>query len=191
MCIWLRGSEATWPIWLVTCFNSYLYKEMERRLFIIRHGKSSWDHYGLEDSERPLATRGIRNAGQMAERLLALSMVPELLLSSPANRAMNTALLMSDCWGLGPEQLQIHDSLYMAYLGDIDQVVRGVSAEITNLAIFGHNPSFTEYANKFLELPLDNLPTAGVVVVTLVSETWGGIGLKDVKETYVDYPKRK
>jgi len=165
--------------------------EMERRLFIIRHGKSSWDNHGLQDIERPLAPRGISNAGQMAERLLALDLLPELLLSSPANRAMNTALLMSDCWGLGPEHLQIHDSLYMAYQRDIDQVVAGVSAEVMNLAIFGHNPSFTEYANKFLELPLDNLPTAGVVIVTLESESWGGIGLKDVKETYVDYPKRK
>jgi len=164
---------------------------MERRLFIIRHGKSSWDHAGLEDIERPLAMRGIRNAGQMAERLLALNLVPELLLSSPASRAMNTALIMSECWGLGAEHLQIHDSLYMAYIRDIDQVVASVSAETKNLAIFGHNPSFTEYANKFLEFPLDNLPTAGVVIVTMESENWGGIGLKDVKESYVDYPKRK
>jgi phosphohistidine phosphatase len=104
---------------------------------------------------------------------------------------MNTALIMSECWGLGAEHLQIHDSLYMAYPTDIDQVVADVSAETKNLAIFGHNPSFTEYANKFLEFPLDNLPTAGVVIVTMESENWRGIGLKDVKESYVDYPKRK
>ena len=164
---------------------------MERRLFIIRHGKSSWDHEDLEDIDRPLATRGIRNAGEMAERLQALKMVPELLLSSPASRARNTALIMSKSWGVGAENLQITDALYMACQSDIEEVVAGVSAAFMSLAIFGHNPSFTTYANSFLELPLDNLPTAGVVIVTLESENWREIGRKYVKETYVDYPKRK
>ena len=164
---------------------------MERRLYIIRHGKSSWDHAGLEDIDRPLANRGIRNAGEMAERLQADNLVPQLILSSPASRALNTALIMSKSWGIGPASLQIHDLLYMAYTSDIEQVVAGAPAEITDLAIFGHNPSFTVYANSFLELPLDNLPTAGVVIVTLESDDWGGIGRKHVKETYVDYPKRK
>jgi phosphohistidine phosphatase len=98
---------------------------------------------------------------------------------------------MSRSWNLSAENLQIIDALYMAYLSEIEQVIADVSAEIRNLAIFGHNPSFTAYANSLLELPLDNLPTAGVVILTLESENWDGIGRKHVKETYVDYPKRK
>lgn len=164
---------------------------MLRRLYIIRHGKSSWDHAGLEDIDRPLASRGIRNAGEMAERLQAAKLVPQLIYSSPASRALNTALIMSKSWGMGPEKLQIHDPLYMAYASEIEQVVAAAPSEITDLAIFGHNPSFTVYANGFLELPLDNLPTAGIVIVTLDSDSWGGIGPEHVKETYVDYPKRK
>jgi len=163
---------------------------MDRRLFIIRHGKSSWEHEGLEDIDRPLAPRGLRNAGEMAERLLKKKLVPQLVLSSPANRALNTARIMSERWGVGQENFQIHDTLYMAFLSEIEQVVASASADIRNLAIFGHNPSFTAYANSFLELPLDNLPTAGVVIVTLDSDSWSGIGRKHVKDTYVDYPKR-
>jgi len=185
MFTWLKGSGATWPIWPVTCFK------MERRLFIIRHGKSSWDHEGLDDIERPLATRGTRNAGEMAERLQALQLVPELLLSSPASRALNTAMIMSKVWELGPDSLQIHEPLYMAYLEEINQVIAGVAPEVRALAIFGHNPSFTMFANQFLTLPLDNLPTAGVVVFSLESESWDGIGRRDVKESYVDYPKKR
>lgn len=164
---------------------------MERKLFIIRHAKSSWDHPGLDDIDRPLADRGIRNAGEMAERLLARGLVPELLLTSPANRAMNTALIMSKIWGLDPEDLQIHEALYDAHISDIAGVVSGVPAEIAKLAIFGHNPSFTSYPNRFLKSPLDNLPTAGIVVVTLESKKWGGIDRKHVMECYVDYPKRR
>jgi len=164
---------------------------MERKLYIIRHGKSSWEHEGLDDIDRPLAERGIRNAGEMAERLLADGQVPRLIFSSPANRALNTALIMSKCWKMDPSELQIHDSLYLAYLSEIEQVVASAPAELRSLAIFGHNPSFTSYANLFLDLPLDNLPTAGVVIVTLESDSWGGIGRKHVKESYVDYPKRR
>ena len=163
---------------------------MERRLFIIRHGKSSWDHQGLDDIDRPLAERGIRNAAEMARRLQEKGMVPELLLSSPASRALNTALIMLRNWQLEPAKLQIHDDLYDAYLKEIEQVVATVPATVTQLAIYGHNPSFTIYPNQFLDKPLDNLPTAGVVIVTLESENWKGIGRKHVKETFVDYPKR-
>jgi phosphohistidine phosphatase len=127
----------------------------------------------------------------MAERLVAMDRIPQLILSSPASRALNTALIMSKTWKMDPEQLQIHEPLYMAYPSEIQQVVEGAPAEISDLAIYGHNPSFTAYANGFLELPLDNLPTAGVVIVTLESDSWVGIGRKHVKETYVDYPKRK
>jgi phosphohistidine phosphatase len=102
---------------------------MERRLFIIRHGKSSWDHQGLDDIDRPLADRGIRNAAEMARRLQEKGLVPELLLSSPASRALNTALIMLRNWQLDPTKLQIHDSLYDAYLKEIEEVVATVPAE--------------------------------------------------------------
>jgi phosphohistidine phosphatase len=164
---------------------------MERDLFIIRHGKSSWDDDRLDDIDRPLAGRGLRNSETMANRLLERGQLPELILTSPANRALNTALIMSRIWGLEKDSIQVHDELYMAYVSEISQVVATVPDEITRLAIFGHNPSFTLYANTFLDKPLDNLPTAGVVIVTLVSNSWAGIGESQVKKTFIDYPKKK
>ncbi len=164
---------------------------MERKLFIIRHGKSSWDNHGLDDFDRPLAERGIRSATDMAHRLNDLGLVPELILSSPASRALNTALIMSRIWHLEASALQIHDPIYMAYVSEIEQVVAETPSEIRHLAIFGHNPAFTMYANIFLEEALDNLPTAGVVIVTLEANGWNGIGRSHVKGTYLDYPKRR
>ena len=164
---------------------------MERKLFIIRHGKSSWDHHGLDDIDRPLAERGILNAEGMAKRLANMGLIPELLVSSPASRALNTALIMARFWMLKPSALQIHEPLYDAYISNIEKVVAGIPSKIQSLAIFGHNPSWTAYANEFLSHSLDNLPTAGVVVVTLESDSWKGIGLHQVKATHVDYPKKK
>ena len=163
---------------------------MERRLFIIRHGKSSWDNEGLDDIDRPLAERGTRNAYDMAQRLSELGLVPDLMLSSPASRALNTALIMSRVWALDPDALQIHDPLYDAHVKEIEQVVASAPHDVLNLAIFGHNPSFTIYANQFLDEPLDNLPTAGVVIVTLKASGWKEISRTHVQETFLDYPKR-
>jgi phosphohistidine phosphatase len=164
---------------------------MERRLYIIRHGKSSWDHEGLQDQDRPLADRGTRDAYAIAKRLKEEGRIPRLLFSSPAARALQTALIMSRVWELSPEALQIHDSLYEAYGEDIDQVVARAPAEVTDLAIFGHNPTFTLYANRFLDEPLDNLPTAGVVVLTFDTAGWSHIKNAGVVGSHVDYPKRK
>ncbi len=163
---------------------------MKRQLYIIRHGKSSWDNEGLDDIDRPLNDRGLRNAGKMAERLMAKGLIPDLIYSSPANRALNTALIMQRTWGLDPSRLEIFDDLYMAYLEEISDVVEKAPDKVESLAIFGHNPSFTMYANKFLRIPLDNLPTAGVVVVTLESDSWKRLGRKQVVDTFVDFPKR-
>ncbi|HER08964.1 MAG TPA: histidine phosphatase family protein [Bacteroides sp.] len=164
---------------------------MERKLFIIRHGKSSWEEEGLDDIDRPLADRGIRNADTMAHRLRESGDVPELIFTSPANRALNTAMIMARVWGLPAASLEVHDALYMAYESDIDAVVGMAPDPVRGLAIFGHNPSFTLYANRFLDTTLDNLPTAGVVIVTLESDGWSGIGRPMVINARVEYPRRK
>jgi phosphohistidine phosphatase len=164
---------------------------MERRLFIIRHGKSSWDHPDLDDIDRPLSERGIRAADTMARRLKELGLVPELLFSSPASRALNTARIMSRIWELELTSLQIHEDLYMAGVHKIAGIVGLAPPETAGLAIFGHNPDFTNYANTFLDEPLENLPTAGVVVVTLESEGWKGAGRRQVLHTFVDAPKKQ
>jgi phosphohistidine phosphatase len=164
---------------------------MERRLYIIRHGKSSWDNDMLDDIDRPLANRGLRNAEEMALRLKNAGLVPQLVYTSPANRAKTTALIMCRHWGLGPSEIQFHDQLYMAYASEIQDVVSLAPDGISDLAIFGHNPSFTLFVNQFLDEPLDNLPTAGVAVLSFDSETWSELSREKVKQVVVDIPKKK
>jgi phosphohistidine phosphatase len=163
---------------------------MERRLLIIRHGKSSWEEEGLNDTGRPLADRGIKSAELMARRLMKAGMIPELVYSSPAKRALDTALIMVRLWELVPSALEIHEELYMADPSEIGEVVGGVPDKVTCLAIFGHNPSFTIFANRFLSDPIDNLPTAGVVGVTFDSKSWKRISRENVSGTFVDCPKK-
>jgi phosphohistidine phosphatase len=98
---------------------------------------------------------------------------------------------MSRIWELPASALQVHESLYLASSSEIHQVIATASPDVAGLAIFGHNPSFTDYANHFLPDSLDNLPTAGVVMVTFDCDRWKDIGRSAVQNTFLDYPKRR
>jgi len=164
---------------------------MERQLMIIRHGKSSWEHANLADIHRPLNERGKRAAKDMALRLLERGNIPALVFSSPARRALNTARIMCSVWGMPAEDIRIQEEIYEAYPTDLQKVVSRAPEGETRLAIFGHNPGFTMYANQFLPTPLDNLPTAGVVILDLDSADWKNLSRSQVRSSFVDYPKRK
>lgn len=161
---------------------------MERQLFIVRHGKSSWDSI-VDDIDRPLTERGIKNSYEMATRLQEKGLVPDAVYSSPANRALHTAIIMSRVWKIAEDQINICRKLYIPDEEDIAATVFGVSDELTSIAVFGHNPGFTEFANRFMKRPVDNVPTAGVVVVSMKLESWSDLYSGRVKQVVFDYPK--
>jgi phosphohistidine phosphatase len=162
--------------------------KMERQLFIIRHGKSSWDSI-VDDLDRPLTDRGIRNAYEMATRLQEKGLVPEAVYSSPANRALHTAIIMSRVWKLNDQQIHINRNLYMPEEEDIAATIYGVPDTLNSIAVYGHNPGFTEFANRFMKRPVDNVPTAGVVVVSMKLDSWSDLYNGRVTKAVLDYPK--
>ena len=191
MFTWSRAKEVTWPTWPATCYSDKAAMIMKRQLFIIRHGKSSWENEGLDDIDRPLSDRGIRNAEDDGRQAQGYGPGAEADLYQSGQQGTEYCPdYEQGIWGLDPSLVQIHDELYMAYLKEISRVVEQAPDDTASLAIFGHNPSFTMYANHFLKVPLDNLPTAGVVVLTLESDSWKRIDRKQVSATYVDFPKR-
>jgi len=162
---------------------------MQRQLFIIRHGKSSWESI-VSDFDRPLTERGVKNAYEMADLLIKTDRVPELLYSSPAARALHTAVIMSREWDLTDDSLQIRSPLYLPEPDDIGKTLFEVPDEIRSVAVFGHNPGFTQFANRFSQERIENIPTAGVVIVTLELESWTGLFDARVVECTFEYPKK-
>jgi len=161
-----------------------------KQLFIIRHGKSSWDHL-VDDIDRPLAERGIRGAHLVAERLEGAGLVPDQVISSPAARALHTAEIITRALNIGSSRLAILDELYLAELHDILKLIARTDPGLASLAVIGHNPGLTDLCNWFLERGIDNLPTAGVLVLTFDSASWDKLDRKKVVDYYFDYPKRE
>jgi phosphohistidine phosphatase len=143
-----------------------------RTLFIIRHAKSSWDHPGLRDFDRPLNGRGLHDAPKMAAFLRAKGIQPDLLLSSPAKRALTTALFFAKEYDLPETEIARREDIYEASVQDLLLLISSLPDAANTVFLFGHNPTLTDLANQFTEDYISNIPTCGIVRVDTTALSW-------------------
>ena len=163
---------------------------MSKTLHICRHGKSSWDFEDISDIDRPLSPRGINNAYLMAKKLSERKVVPDLFLTSPANRALYTAIIYARILKFPYEKIIIEDSIYMGYTDELIQLIRRQEPSASHVLLFGHNPAFTSLANHLMDHYLDNIPTSGIVSLEFKIDSWEEIGNVKPEKDFFDYPKR-
>jgi phosphohistidine phosphatase len=161
------------------------------RLILFRHGKSSWDDPGLDDFCRPLAPRGLRNVPEMGRRLARRNQCPDLLVSSTATRALATARAVARELGYREDRIVETPELYLADPDTIMDVVRRTPPSVRTLMVVGHNPGFTELANRLDDIRLDNMPTAGMLCASFEGPDWAGIDPAAARLDWFDYPKKQ
>lgn len=161
-----------------------------KTLTLLRHAKSSWNTSGLADHERPLNARGERDAPEMARRIHAAAIRPSLILSSPAVRAWTTAKIVAAEIAYPLEFLQRDENLYGAGLDTLIDIVDAQENGFNNILIVGHNPGLSYFANYLCPDLTANLPTCGVVSVSIESDTWDLRNANPVTLDLYDYPKR-
>ncbi|MDO5665653.1 MAG: histidine phosphatase family protein [Bacteroidia bacterium] len=149
-----------------------------KKLLIMRHGKSSWDNKYLDDYDRPLNERGIKNSSEMGRFLLQKFGKPELILSSSAKRTMTTASLAAISLDYPQDKIKLDEELYLAGVSDITKSIAKISDNINTCILVGHNPGLTDLVNYF-GVKLDNLPTASVVCLDFDTLTWKEISPKN------------
>ncbi|GAB3518052.1 SixA phosphatase family protein [Photobacterium alginatilyticum] len=158
-------------------------------LFLVRHAKSSWDDPTLDDHERPLNDRGMKNAPEMVHRLNAWQTGPQLIISSSALRAAQTAYFFSK--GLSSEpKLETCSELYTESAFDLLDVIKDSSTQVDRLMVVCHNPAINDLVNM-LGLHIDNMPTCGVAVFAFEVDCWQAVVSEQAEAIYYDYPKRK
>lgn len=162
-----------------------------KSLYIHRHAKSSWNHSALSDFERPLNERGFHDAPMMGKRLLKRNEPIELIVSSPAVRALSTAKLVAKEIGYESSQILEQHILYLPSISDILQVVNSLDDSINSVMLFGHNPGFTQIINYLAGDQLDNLPTAGCARIDFQFEEWQLVSGDTGKVVWLDYPKNQ
>jgi phosphohistidine phosphatase len=160
-------------------------------LYIIRHAKSSWDNSDLSDFDRPLNERGKRDAPRMGKRLKERDITIDLMLSSPAKRALSTCKRIAETLGYSKEKIITDKKLYHATEDYILTVLKTIKDHHKTVAVFGHNPGLTEFANALTGTMISNMPTCAVVACKINIDTWKEAEWKKAELLFFDFPKSK
>jgi phosphohistidine phosphatase len=160
-----------------------------KTLILIRHAKSSWDNFDLSDFDRPLNNRGLRDAPRMGKRLKEKDLAPELVISSPANRALTTCTIISETIGFPTERIQKDKAIYHADEDQLLSIVQNLPDFADQVMLYGHNPGFTDFANHLTKSHIDNIPTCGIVACQLNITTWKEVKWGAGKLLFYDFPK--
>lgn len=151
-----------------------------KRLILVRHATAVDTGPEGSDFHRRLKKRGRREALLMAERVEAVVGVPDLLLSSPADRALETAKVFIARLGIPADRLQLREHLYGGLLPEeFLLVVQGLSDRASTVMVFGHDPSFTEFASFLIPGFRAAIPKAGVLVVDIERAKWRSVRAGD------------
>jgi phosphohistidine phosphatase len=160
-----------------------------KTLTIIRHAKSSWDDPAVSDKERPLNRRGMKDAPKMGQGLSDRGSQPELMLTSPATRAIETARIIAEKVGYPINDIIVLDDLYNAPATVLQKIVRGLDESLREVYIIGHNPGVSEYASEVTNGQVKDLPTCGMVELKFDIKKWSEADHNRIVKVKLDTPK--
>ena len=160
-----------------------------KTLYIVRHAKASWDFPELPDVERPIIEKGINNTKKIVIELNERKVEVDLIISSHAKRALETAKIIATGIYYPIEKIEISKGIYEVDMYDILSLISEVNDDVHSLMIFGHNPAFTQLANYFLTEEIEILPTSGVVSIEFEMEKWTDIEKAKHKIKFILFPK--
>ncbi len=149
-----------------------------KKLYIIRHAKSSWKDSMLDDFDRPLNKRGQKDAPFMGKQLAKRGVQADMIISSPAVRAKTTAQIIAKELHF-TKPVVYEESIYEADVESLYQVLRSVDEKYNTVLLIGHNPGLNMLAEDLADFH-ENIPTCGVVEIDVDCK----------KFISFDYPKR-
>lgn len=153
---------------------------MTKTLLIMRHGKSSWKDKSLPDIKRPLKKRGEEDSEVIGKILKHKKLLPNVILTSPAKRARQTAEIVAKEAGI-PKRVKLVDTLYMAEVQDIFNVLRDLEGNPNRVMIVGHNPGL-EAVLQMLNGCAESLPTGAMAHLRLAVDDWKTLSIDTTGE---------
>lgn len=167
---------------------------MPRELLILRHAKSDWDSGTSSDFDRPLSKRGKNDAPRVGAWLYREGLVPDHVISSPAERARQTAVKVCKGLELDKKQIAWDPEIYLGDVAELLAVLARCPSNARTVLLIGHNPgleSLVQYlAGDDLEMPKDGklLPTATLARLEM-PEDWSQLVRGCAQAVSVTRPK--
>ena len=145
-----------------------------KELTILRHAKSNRP-YGVEDINRPLSAEGIERIKKVSHYKDDFFVDADVIISSPANRALHTAMIIMNELDLPQEKLIIDRNLYTFSGFNVIDFVYTLGDHWKKVVIVGHNPAFIELINHFSDTGIDHLRTSGLAKISFDKDQWSEI----------------
>lgn len=159
-----------------------------KRLFIIRHAKSSWDNPSLSDYERPLNKRGEKNAPFMGKLLKDKGIVPDMILASPAKRTIQTAEYIAKEVGF-EKAITPNQYIYEAYVTVLQEIVSYIHDSNDTVFLVGHNPGVSALAYVLAGMKED-MPTCAIAQIEFDCDSWMDVSKNNATIKDYEYPKK-
>ncbi len=157
-----------------------------KNLILIRHAKSSWES-PLHDKDRTLTTQGIQDAHIVSSHISDYIPKTYIIWTSSARRATDTALIFAQNISYPVECIVYKDDLYTFEEKKLEKIIKSCSNIFESVILFGHNGAITNFVNKFGDVFIENVPTAGFVSLKFDTDDWKKI--KKGKIEKIIFPK--
>ncbi len=141
-------------------------------LYLVRHAKSSWDYDDLCDFDRPLGTKGIKQLQTIIPALKKEKVRPDVLVSSPAVRAIQTAMMVLHGLELPTEAFTLRAPLYEGAALEYLDAIQSLSDSFDTAMIVGHHPGITNAVNRLLGEHFEKIPTSAVYGIRWKTDSW-------------------
>ena len=145
-----------------------------KTLVLLRHAKSSWE-LPLDDLDRPLKPKGIDRIKRVSKEDISIFKKTDLVITSPAIRALHTAVILVKEIDLEFNKVIINKGLYTFSSKSVEIVLRTIPDKFDYVIFVGHNPAFTEIINKMTKRKIDNLPTASWAKIIFNEDNWSEV----------------
>lgn len=160
-----------------------------KRIVIVRHAKAV--PYGYDDDfNRDLTERGTRDADKISIYLKSKGILPDMMITSPATRALQTALIYADNFGFQENRVRRVRELYMEFTtAEFLEFVRTLPEDASTVFIFGHNPGVSYYADRLSRDFRGEMPTCSTLVIDFEISVWADTEIRSGRTFLHLYPK--
>lgn len=158
-----------------------------KTIYIVRHAKSSWEYEGIQDIDRPLKKRGIKDAYLVAKKLKEQIQKPDAFVSSCANRALHTGIIFCNVLNFPMANMRVSKSLYSFSDGYLIKTIKALDDAYDSAIIFSHDHGINDFVNTFGNVPIPHVPTCGVIGIKFDTQHWKNI--KNGKTVLQEFPK--
>lgn len=145
-----------------------------KNLILIRHAKSNWDSL-VNDVQRPLDQRGVKDAHLVSSNIHDFLPKTFVVWSSTAKRAAATAVIFAQNIQFPIESILFSEAFYTFDGRQLEKVIKSIDKAVENVILFGHNAAITDFVNKFGDILVANVPTAGFVSLSFDTDCWSQI----------------